>query len=106
MINQILIRALAYIFTFIVLPAMAVIGIIYYRKYSCKGGAFFAIGAIATAIGSMFNQLVPLKFLIDESTHTLSAFGSFLTSLALIVHIVGFIIMVIGWGIITFQNKK
>lgn len=106
MMNQILIRVLGYIFTFIALPALAIIGITYYRKYKSKGGLLFAIGSIATAIGSMFNKVIPFKFFIDESTHTLTQLGSLLTSSALIVHILGFMIMVLGLGIITFQNKE
>jgi hypothetical protein len=106
MLNQLFIQVLGYIFTFIALPALAIIGIVYYRKYRSKGGTFFAIGAISTAIGSMFNKLVPIKFFLNESTHTLSPVGSLLTSLALIVHILGLILLVIGLGIITFQNKK
>ena len=106
MINQILIRILGYIYTFIALPALAIIGITYYRKYRSKGGVFFAIGSIATAIGSMFNKVIPFRFFMNESTHTMSQVGTFLTSFALIVHVAGFIILVIGLGIITFQNKK
>ena len=106
MANQIFIQVLGYIFTFIALPALAIIGVAYYRKYRSKGGTFFAIGAVFTAIGSMFNKLVPINFFLNESTHTLSTIGSFLTFLALIFHICGFIILVIGLGIITFQNKN
>ncbi|MFA4830513.1 MAG: hypothetical protein WC855_00015 [Thermodesulfovibrionales bacterium] len=106
MMNQILIRALGYIYTFVALPALAIVGIAYYRKYKSKGGVLFAIGSLATAIGSMFNKVIPFKFFIDESTHGFTQLGSLLTSSALIVHIVGFMILVLGLGMITFQNKK
>jgi hypothetical protein len=106
MINQLFIQVLGYIFTFIALPALAIIGIAYYRKYKSKGGVLFAIGSIATAIGSMFNKVIILKFFLDESTHSLTRLGSSLASSALIVHIAGFVILVLGLGIITFQNKK
>ena len=106
MMNQVLIRVLGFIFTFIALPALAIIGIAYYRKYKSKGGALFAIGSIATAIGSMFNKVIIFEFFLDESTHNVTKLGSSLASSALIVHILGFMILVLGLGIITFQNKK
>ena len=105
--DQLLIKILGYIYSLIALQALALIGIAYYRRNRTKGSAYFAIGAIATAIGSMFNQLFPLRLFLNETTHALSPFGKSLTTLALIVHLIGFITMVIGWGIITFskQNK-
>jgi hypothetical protein len=106
MINQLFIQALGYIFTFIALPALAIIGIAYYRKYKSKSGALFAIGSIATAIGSMFNKVIIFRFFLDESTHTVTKLGSSLASSALIVHILGFLIMVLGLGIVTFQKKQ
>ncbi|MFB3887671.1 MAG: hypothetical protein ACE144_20825 [Thermodesulfobacteriota bacterium] len=106
MINQLFIQVLGYIFTFIALPALAIISIAYYRKYKSKSGVLFPIGSIATAIGSMFNKVIILRFFLDESTHTLTKLGSSLASLALIVHILGFLIMVLGLGIITFQKKQ
>ena len=104
--NQLMIRVLGYSYSLAALPALAVIGCVYYRKHRSKGGAFFAIGAISTAAGSMFNQLFPLKLFFDESTYTLSSLASFLTSFALVVHVLGFITMVIGWGIITFSKEE
>jgi hypothetical protein len=106
MINQIFIQVLGYIFTFIALPALAIIGIAYHRKYKSSGGVLFAIGSIATAIGSIFNKVIIFRFFLDESTHSLTRLGSFLASLALVVHIAGFLILVLGLGIITFQKGK
>jgi uncharacterized membrane protein YciS (DUF1049 family) len=106
MINQIFIQVLGYIFTFVALPALAVIGIAYYRKYKSKAGILFAIGSIATAIGSMFNKVIIFNYFLDESTHSLTRLGSSLASSALIVHIAGFLILVLGLGIITFQKRK
>jgi len=105
--DQLSIRLLGFIYSLIVLPALAVIGIAYYRKNRTRGSVYFAVGAIATAIGSMFNQLFPLRLFLDEGTYALSPLGKSLTTFALIVHLIGFITMVIGWGIITFseQNK-
>ena len=106
MIIQLLIQVLGYIFTFVALPALAIIGVAYYLKYKSKAGVLFAIGSIATAIGSMFNRVILLNLFLDESTYTLTGLGSSLASSALIVHIAGFLILVLGLGIITFQKRK
>ncbi len=104
--NQLFIHLLDDILTFITLPALAIIGIAYYRKYRSKGGTFFAIGAISVAIGTMFMKLVPIKFFVNDSTHIALPVGLLLASLALFIHVLGFILLVIGLGIITFQKKK
>jgi hypothetical protein len=106
MINQLFIQLLDDILTFVTLPALAIIGIAYYRKYRSKGGTVFAIGAISVAIATIFMKWVPIKFFVDDSTHILSPVGGLLASLALIIHVLGFIFLVIGLGIITFQKKK
>jgi len=103
--DQLLIKVLGYIYSLIALPALALIGIAYYRKIGTKGSGYFAIGAIATAIGSMFNQLFPIRIFLNETTHVMAPFGKSLTTLALIIHLIGFLIMVIGLGIITFSKK-
>jgi hypothetical protein len=106
MINQLFIQLLDDILTFIALPALAIIGIAYYRKYRSKGGTFFAIGAISVAIGTIFMKLVPIKFFVNDSTRILSPVGGLLAFLALIIHLLGFLFLVIGLGIITFQKKQ
>jgi len=104
--EQILIGSLGHIYSLIVLPALAIIGVFYYRQNRTKGSIYFAFGAVATAIGSMFNKLFPLRLFLNETTHALSPLGKSLTSFSLIVHLIGFITMVIGWGIITFSKRN
>ena len=104
--EQILIRGLGYIYSLIVLPALAIIGVSYYRKHKTKGSVYFAFGAVATAVGSMFNKLFPLRLFLDETTYTLSPLGRALTNVALIIHLIGFMAMVVGWGIITFSKQN
>ena len=104
--DQLLIKVLGNIYSLIALPTLALIGIAYYRKIGTIGSGYFALGAIATAIGSMFNQLFPIRVFLDETTHVLSSFGKSLTTLALIIHLIGFITMVIGLGLITFSKRK
>ena len=104
--NQILIKILGFTYSLIALPAMAIIAVVYYRKTKTRGGALFAVGAIATAIGSMFNQLFPLHIFLNETTGALSSIGKAFTSTALIVHLSGFLIMVVAWGMITFEKEK
>lgn len=104
--NQILIKILGLTYSLIALPAMAIIAVAYYRKNKTKGGALFSVGAIATAIGSMFNQLFPLHMFLNESTGSLSLTGKTLSSTALVIHLSGFLLMVVAWGIITFGKEK
>ena len=104
--DQLLIKFLGYIYSLIALPALALIGIAYYQKIGTKGSGYFAVGAIATAIGSMFNQLFPIKIFLDETTHALSQLGKSLTTVALIIHLIGFLIMVLGLGVITFSKRS
>jgi hypothetical protein len=104
--NQILIRILGLTYSFIALPAMAIIAVAYYLKNKTRGGLLFSVGAIAATVGSMFNQLFPLNIFLDESTGALSLTGKTLTSMALIVHLSGFLVMVVAWGIITFGKEK
>ena len=104
--DQILIRLLGLTYSLVALPAMAIIAVMYCQKYKTKGGLYFSIGAIAMAIGSMFNQLFPKRLFIDHVTGTLSPTIKAFGSIALIVHLVGFLIMVVAWGIITFSDRK
>jgi hypothetical protein len=104
--EQILVRILGYTYSLIALPAMAVIAIAYYRKFRTKGGIYFSIGAVAMAAGSMFNQLFPKHLFFDQSAGAIPFFIKTMGSIALIVHLVGFFIMVIAWGIITYNNGE
>ena len=104
--DQILIRILGLTYSLLALPAMAIIGVAYYRKYRTKGGIYFSIGAIATAIGSMFNQLFPKHLFIGHAIGTLSYSMKIFGSIALIIHLVGFLTMVVAWGIITFAKEN
>ena len=104
--DQILIRILGLTYSLLALPAMAIIGVAYYRKYRTKGGIYFSIGAIATAIGSMFNQLFPKHLFIGHAIGTLSPSMKIFGSIALIIHLVGFLTMVVAWGIITFAKEN
>ena len=105
-VDQILIRILGLTYSLLALPAMAIIGVAYYRKYRTKGGIYFSIGAIATAIGSMFNQLFPKHLFIGHAIGTLSPSMKIFGSIALIIHLVGFLTMVVAWGIITFAKEN
>ena len=104
--DQIIIRIFGLIYSFVALPAMAIIAVAYYRKYTNKGGIYFSIGAIAMAIGSMFNQLFPKHLFIDHATGALSPVIKAFGSIALIIHMVGFLTMVVAWGIITFTKEE
>ena len=104
--EQILIKILGLTYSLLALPAMVIIAVAYYRKNRTKGGIYFSIGAIATAVGSMFNQLFPKHLFIDSATGALSSSMKSFASIALIIHLIGFLTMVTAWGIITFTKEK
>ncbi len=54
--HQLLIKALGFWFTFISLPALAIVGVAYFRKFRTTRGMLFGISAVAAAAGSLYNQ--------------------------------------------------
>jgi hypothetical protein len=104
--NQLLIKALGIWYTFISLPALAVAGVAYFRKYRTNGGMLFGIGALAAAVGSMFNKLFPWQSLLSETQYRLPDWAHFAMSLALGIHLLGLNLMVIGLLMITFGRPK
>jgi len=106
--NQFLIKALGFWYTFISLPALAIVGIFYFRKYRTTGGMLLGVGAIAAAAGSMFNKLIPWKSYLTPTQYGLPDWVHLVMSAALGVHLLGLNVMVIGLVIITFgkQNKN
>jgi hypothetical protein len=104
--DQILIKIFGFIYSFIALPGMAIIAVAYYRKTKTLGGIYFSIGAIATAIGSMYNQVLIIRLFMDQATGVVSPTGKVFSTLALILHLAGFLTMVAAWGIITFSKEE
>jgi uncharacterized membrane protein len=104
---QMLIKALGIWYTFISLPALAIGGICYSRKYRTTGGMLLGVGAMAAAAGSMFNKLFPWRRFLTEAQHNLSDWAHLLMSTAMGVHLLGPNIMVIGLLVMAFgkQNK-
>lgn len=104
--NQLLIKALGIWYTFISLPALAIVGVAYFRKYRTNGGLLLGSGAVAAAVGSMFNKLFPWQSLWSETQHSLPQWADLSMSLALGVHLLGLNVMVVGLVIITFGKQK
>jgi len=104
--DQMLIRILGLTYSLVALPAMVIIAVAYFRKHRTKGGTYFVGGAIAMAIGSMFNQLFPKHLFIDQATGAFTPGIQILGSIALIIHLIGFFTMVVAWGIITFTKEE
>ena len=104
--NQFLIKALGFWFTFISLPALAIVGIYYFRKYRTIGGMLLGGGAIAAAVGSLFNKLIPWQSFLTEKQYSLPDWVQISMSIALGVHLLGLNVMVIGLAIITFKNQN
>jgi hypothetical protein len=103
-----LIKALGIWYTFISLPALAIVGVCYFRKYRTTGGMLLGVGAMAAAAGSMFNKVFPWQRFLTEAQHNLPDWAHLLMAGAMGVHLLGLNIMVIGLLIMTFgkQNKN
>jgi len=104
--TQLLIGALGVWYTFISLPALAIVGVAYFRKYRTKGAMLLGCGAVAAAVGSMFNKLFPWQSLLSETTYRLPHWADLTMSLALGIHLIGLNAMVIGLLLITLGKPK
>jgi hypothetical protein len=104
--DQLLIRALGIWYTFISLPALAIAGVAYYRKFRTKGGMLFGGGAVAAVAGAIFNKLFPLQSLLAEGQYRLPDWAHLAMSVALAIHILGLNILVIGLLMITFGSQE
>ena len=104
--TQILIKALGIWYTFLTLPALAIAGVAYLRKYPSNGGKLLGYGAIAAAVGSLFNNLFPWQSLLSETQNKLPDWAHLTMSLANVVHLLGLNTMVIGLLIITFRKPN
>jgi uncharacterized membrane protein len=103
---QILIKVLGIWYSFISLPALAIVGVAYFRKYRTNGGLLLGCGAVAAAVGSIFNKLFPWQSLLSETQFSLPYWAHLSMSIALGVHLLGLNAMVIGLVIITFGKEK
>ena len=104
--NQLILKVLGFLYSFISLPAMAIAGVAYFYKFRTKGGLLFGGGAFLAAIGSMYNKLIPWQHFISEAQHRLPDWVHSTMSVALIIHLIGLNIMVVGLLIITFGKKE
>jgi len=106
--NQFIVKALGSWYTYISLPALAIVGVYYFRKHRTTGGMLVGSGAIAAAAGSMFNRLIPWQSILLETQHTFPAWLHLSMSIALAIHLLGLNVMVIGLAIIAFgkQNRN
>lgn len=103
---EIVIRALGIWFTFISLPALAIVGVYYYCKFRTTGGRLLGCGAMAAAAGSIFNKLFPWQSFLTETHPALPDWAHLLVSIALGVHILGLNVMVAGLIIIAFWKQN
>lgn len=103
--QQVIPRFLGLVYAYGALPALAVIGTTYFVRFRSRSGACFAVGAVATAVGAIINHVVPIESLIDQTTGTLSSTGTWVTSSAAVLHLCGFIVLVIGLGGIALAKQ-
>ncbi len=105
--EQFIVKVLGYWYTYVSLPALAIVGVFYFRKHKTAGGMLFGFGAIAAAVGSLFNHLIPWRSILFETQRSLPNWVHFSMSIGLGVHLLGLNLMVTGLLIIVFgkQNK-
>ena len=103
--NQLLIKVLGLLYSFVSLPALAIAGVVYFYKFRTNAGMIFGGGALLAAIGSMYNKLIPWQNFISETQHGLPDWVHSTMSVALIIHLVGVNLLVVGILMITFGKK-
>ena len=104
--DQLLLSALSLLYSFVSLPALAIAGIAYFLKFRTNGGMLFGGGATAAAIGSMYNKIIPWQNLLSETQHRLPDWVHITMAIALIIHLIGLNMMVIGLLMMTFGKQK
>lgn len=94
--------------SWIALPCLAIIGILFYRKQKTKESLTFASGIVLTALGSLIQVFSPFgKISIDEAGKVLSSSGPPLSwYTGSIVTSIGLIITVVGFALVTWKIRK
>ena len=94
--------------TWAAIPCLAIIGIVFSIKQNTKESLIFATGIVLVAIGSLMQLLSPFqRMTMDQVGKILSSngpplswySGSIITSLGLIITVVGF-------ALVTWKTKK
>ena len=65
----------------------------------------FGGGALLAAIGSMYNKIIPWQNFISDTQHRLPDWVHSTMSLALIVHLIGLNLLVVGIMMMTFGKQ-
>jgi len=66
----------------------------------------FGSGAVAAAVGAIFNKLFPWQSLLAEAQYILPGWAHVAMSIALGIHLLGLNTMVIGLLMITFGSRE
>jgi hypothetical protein len=66
----------------------------------------FGVGAVAAAVGSIFDKLFPWQSLLTDPGYRLSDWAHLIMSIALGIHLLGLNIMVIRLLLITFGRQE
>ncbi len=104
--NQLLLKILGFLYSFVSLPALAIAGATYFFKFRTNGGMLFGGGAALAAIGSMYNKLIPWQNFLSETQYRLPDWVHLTMSIALTIHLIGLNIMVVGLLMMTFGKQK
>lgn len=92
----------------ITISCLAIIAIFFYRKQRTKESLIFAFGIVLTAFGSLIQAFTPFgKITMDEAGKILSSSGPPLSwYTGSIITSVGLIITMVGFALVTWKIKK
>lgn len=94
--------------TWTAIPCLAIIGIIFWLKQSTKESLIFASGIVLIALGLLIQIFSPIRNLtIDEAGKILSSSGPPLSwYTGSIITSVGLIVTVVGFALVTWKTKR
>lgn len=94
--------------TWIAIPCLALIGILFHIKQKTKESLIFASGIVIIALGSIIQVLSPFhKMTLDEAEKVLSSSGPPLSwYIGSITISIGLIVAMIGFALVTWRIKK
>ena len=94
--------------SWIAIPCLAIIGILFHRKRKTKESLIFASGIVLTACGSLIQIFFPFgKITMDEARGILSSSGAPLGwYTGSIITSIGLIITVLGFALVTWKIRK
>jgi uncharacterized membrane protein len=94
--------------TWVAVPCLAIIGIIFWIKQRTKESLVFASGIVLIAFGSLIQIFSPFaRMTVDEAGKILSSSGPPLSwYTGSIIVSIGLIVTVVGFALVTWKTKR